>query len=661
MNVFYEEDGGFKVGNVMQAAEASYQVEAISGKRSKIKAANVLLKFTEPSLADFLPRAEAAAEEIDISFLWECCGEEEFGFEQLAEDYFGHKPSGVEAAAVAIRLHSAPMYFYRKGKGRYKAAPEETLKAALAGLEKKRLQAEHAAQYVEQFARFELPDAFKPLVMQLLFKPDKNTLEFKALDQACKELQLSPLRLFERCGALPNAHDYHLQMFLMEYFPKGTGFPEAPATPITDELPLATAEAFSLDDSSTTEIDDAFTVTSLNNGHWRIGVHIAAPTLGILPESPLDQLVMQRLSTVYFPGNKYTMLPDEVVQRFTLQEGKTCPAVSMYIDITPEFDVVNTESRIEQVKIAANLRNDILEAQFNDDTLTNNTDGEYPFKAELRLLWQFACAQEKRRGKYDPNRPQQVDYNFQVDNDRIRITTRKRGSPIDKLVSELMIFVNCEWGGLLGKKNIPGIYRAQANGKVRMTTSPSPHQGLGVPQYAWSSSPLRRAVDLINQRQLIALLHDAPPTYPKGSSVLFEAMRDFDATYNAYLDFQDGMERYWCLRWLKQENITEIGGVVLRDGQSVRLTGIPFVTKVAAMPELAPGTRVELIVGEVDYLSREVDCKFKGVAAAPVEVLAEESDDDHARIDADDTSETSDTAPPEADDHPAEAGSDNPV
>ncbi|MEW9899613.1 RNB domain-containing ribonuclease [Chitinivorax sp. PXF-14] len=648
MNVFYEEDGGFKVGSVMQAAEASYQVEAVSGKRSKIKAANVLLKFERQALAEFLPQAEAAADDIDSQFLWECCGPDEFAFDALAEEYFGHAPSATEAAAVAIRLHSAPMYFYKKGKGRYKAAPEESLKAALAGMEKKRLQAEQIARQAEQLARFELPDGFQPLVMQLLYKPDKNSLEYKSLDQACQQLQLSPLRLMEKCGALPSAHDYHLQLFLLEYFPKGIGFPDIPPAPVADELTLADAEAFSLDDSSTTEIDDAFTVKRLDNGHWRIGVHIAAPSLGILPETPLDQLVMNRLSTVYFPGNKYTMLPDEVVGHFTLQEGTTCPAVSMYIEIDDAFEVIATESRVEQVKIAANLRNDVLEAHFNDETLANGSDGDYAFKAELRLLWQFACALEKRRGKYDPTRPPQVDYNFHVEDDRIRITTRKRGAPIDKLVSEMMIFVNCEWGALLGAKKVPGIYRAQQNGRVRMTTSPAPHQGLGVPQYAWSSSPLRRAVDLINQRQIVSVLRDEPPVYPKGSAVLFEAMRDFDATYNAYLDFQDRMERYWCLRWLKQENVVELGGTVLRDGQTVRLNGLPLTTKVAAMPELGPGTRVDLLIGEPDYLSLELDCKFKQVQAAPAEALVEEIDDEHAHIDADDLSDGEIEAPTEA-------------
>ena len=82
-----------------------------------------------------MPQAETAAADIDVDFLWECCGADEFQFEALAADYWGHAPSAIEAAAIALRLHGAPMYFYRKGRGHYKAAPEDALKAALAGQE----------------------------------------------------------------------------------------------------------------------------------------------------------------------------------------------------------------------------------------------------------------------------------------------------------------------------------------------------------------------------------------------------------------------------------------------------------------------------------------------------------------------------------------------
>ena len=149
MNVFFEEEGSFKVASVMTENPGSLQVESISGKRSKIKSSNVLMHF-EGALSGFMENAAAEAETLDVPFLWECCDEAEFGFDELAQEYYGGKPTATQSAAIALRLHGNPMYFYRKGKGRYKAAPEETLQAALAGLEKKRLQAEKVAQYVEQ-------------------------------------------------------------------------------------------------------------------------------------------------------------------------------------------------------------------------------------------------------------------------------------------------------------------------------------------------------------------------------------------------------------------------------------------------------------------------------------------------------------------------------
>jgi hypothetical protein len=175
------------------------------------------------------------------------------------------------------------------------------------------------------------------------------------------------------------------------------------------------------------------------------------------------------------------------------------------------------------------------------------------------------------------------DYNFAIagdlaDPDRctVEISERKRGSPLDKLVAELMIVANSTWGGLLAEKNIACLYRAQTQGKVRMTTSPLPHEGLGVPQYAWMTSPLRRYCDLVNQWQLIACLKGETPAFAQKSAELFGAMRDFELTYAAYADFQRLMERYWCLRWLQQNDIREIGATVRRE-QQVKLDHLPLL------------------------------------------------------------------------------------
>ena len=651
MNILYEEDGSFKVGSIMTDNTTSLQIESVSGKRSKVKAANVMLRFNQPDLAEFMTQAEPIAEGIEVDFLWECCPPDEFGFEQIAAEYFGHTPNPLEAAAALIRLHSAPIYFHKKGKGRYRAAPPDVLKAALAGAERKRQQLALQARYTEQLSRFELPTEFAEHLSHLLYKPDRNTIEVKALEAACAATHLSSAHLLHRCGALPSTHDYHLQKFLFEHFPNGTGFPPV-ALSAWDELPLAGVNAFSIDDATTTEIDDAFSVEKLANGNWRIGVHIAAPTLGMPRDSDGDMLAAQRLSTVYMPGQKITMLPDSVVQAFTLCADRVSPALSMYNEVDGEtLAILGHESRVERIHIAANLRHDTLEPLFNEETLAAGKL-DYPYANELTLLWNLAQKLEAVRGKPSDNATQQIDYNFHIENDYVSITNRRRGSPIDKVVSELMILVNSEWGKHLAEHGFAGIYRTQSNGKVRMSTVAAPHQGLGVAQYMWSSSPLRRYVDMVNQRQIIAMLRDGAPAYEKNDTALYAAMRDFDTMYAIYNEFQRHMERYWCLRWLLQEQAKPVDGhrnlllpqtpspqssparggggereeqslipaneslrelvvnaIVLRENL-VKLTDIPLIFKVPSLPELPVNDRVQLAIVSIDLLDLEVQTRF---------------------------------------------------
>lgn len=645
VNVFYEEDGGFKVGAVLSESEASYQVEAAHGKRSKIKAANVLLKFEAPGLAAFMTSAEAGAADIDLDFLWEVAPQDEFGYAELGQEYFGHAPAAVEAAALLTRLHGAPMYFYKKGKGRYKAAPEESLKAALASVERKKREAEQQAEWAASLARFEVPEAMKAGILHVLYKPDKQTVAWKALDAAATEAGMPPAQLLARAGALAGPYDHYFTRFAFEHFPKGRAFAahETPQAPV--ELPLAPGQAFSIDDSATTEIDDAFSVEKLVNGRWRVGIHIAAPSLGFAPESALDAIAHARMSTVYMPGDKITMLPDDVVEAFTLAEGRTVPCVSLYLDVEPgDFAIAAEESKIERIRMAANLRHDVLDAQVTEDNLASgggSGNGDYPYKDEIGVLWQFAKALETGRGRPSAN-ANFHDYNFAVDwqdrragEGRVNITERKRGAPLDTIVSELMILANRTWGKLLADKGAAGIYRVKTGvgpqGKVRMTSVPAPHIGLGVSHYAWSSSPLRRYVDLVNQWQLTAVLAGAKPPFSARSEMLLGSIAAFDAAYTAYAEFQDTLERYWCLKFMQQQGMvgTEakpLEGAVLRDG-IVRVDNLPLITPVAGLPALPRGARVTLTVRSVDLWQLTADILFTGVLEqAPAEALAETED-----------------------------------
>jgi exoribonuclease-2 len=604
MNIFFEEDGSFKVAHVMADAGTSLQVESITGKRSKIKASAVLLRF-ESALGEFLPAAQKLASDIDPQFLWEVFGDGEFGCEDMAAEYFGHKPSAIEAAAVAEKLHAAPMFFYKRGKGRYQKAPEENLKAALASIERKKREAEQMAGWVDALVGGTMPPELAAHRDTLLYKPDRNTLIAKACDQAVATSGKALPQLFFAANAWPDRANapylFHFNRFLSDYFPKGREFEGAQELQTPQDLPTVEVRAFSIDHADTTEIDDAFSLTALPNGHLEVGIHIAAPALFFTSDSALEALAKTRLSTVYFPGDKITMLPTAAVQAATLAAGRDVPSLSFYAEIDRATHLIAaTRSAIECVPIAANLRLHELETRMNAEALAA---GEITgaFGAELLTLHRFATVLGGLRGKGDE--ADRVDYDIDVKDGRVSIGIRQRGNPIDTVVSELMILVNQEWGKLMAEKGVAGIYRAQQNGKTRMGTDALPHEGLGVAQYAWSSSPLRRYVDLVNQRQLIAHLRDEPPPFNKRSrdsiNALGELARRFDITYDAYNEFQRSLERFWTLRYLAQENITEFDGHIIRD-ELVRAANLPLVVKLDKNPALDAKTPVRVAVGELD-------------------------------------------------------------
>ncbi|MCO4864332.1 RNB domain-containing ribonuclease [Cupriavidus sp. WGlv3] len=687
MQLLFEEGGEIRAGTVLNQQGEAYQVELPAGKRTKVKSRDVLLQFAQPSAPELVRQTGDMVAEIDLDFLWECAPEAEFGFAELAAEYYGAEPGAVQQAALAMALHGNPVYFRRKGRGRYQRAPEDQLKAALAALERKRQQALVQAEYEDQLKALTLPESFRNKVLQLLFKPDKNSLEYKAMDAACTALGMSPMRLMVAAGGVASARALHEAKFLAECFPKGTGFADADVPEPPADLPLAEVEAFSIDDVTTTEIDDALSVTQLPDGKLRVGIHIAAPALGIRRGEPLDVIARQRLSTVYFPGDKITMLPDPVVERYTLQEGRVCPALSLYVTVDPSvWLITGSETRAEMVPIAANLRHNLLDDVITEASLAQGT-GDYAFREELTRLWHFAgyLYDERQKARLAsglrPETHNRADFNFYLDDQadgsqRVRIEQRKRGSPLDKIVAEMMILANSTWGKLLADHGVPGIYRTQkawGMHRTRMQTYPAPHEGLGVAQYAWSTSPLRRYVDLVNQWQILAVAQHGvtaklvAPFKPKDADLL-AAVADFEGTYAAYADHQSTMERYWCLRWLKQENRERMVASVLKEG-AVRFTEIPLVTRVPELVQAQRGTQVLLEIGETDEITLEVSCRVLEIFAGEGEVPEEEleSDEEAAEMSAEAAADAAaDAAAEEAAEHaagvpdqePAEAGGD---
>ena len=172
MHLLYEEGGDIKVATVQSASGAgdaeSWQATSLSGKKIKLKAKEVWLRFEKPEPQALMDEANTLSKEIDLQFLWDCAPDEEFGLVDVAQEYFGAQASIPQQTALAIALQGAPVFFRRKGRGRFQRAPLEQLQAGLAALERKQKELEQQAAWQKELVAGVFPETLKPQANQLL-------------------------------------------------------------------------------------------------------------------------------------------------------------------------------------------------------------------------------------------------------------------------------------------------------------------------------------------------------------------------------------------------------------------------------------------------------------------------------------------------------------
>lgn len=572
-----------------------------NGVEKKIKSENLIIKF-DKVFSEIEQLVHNLQQNIDLDLLWELTDERQtWTWDELVNLYF-NTTALEHKLALFLKVTTPEIHFIYQGLNNFKRANTQEITA-----QKLKLQLAHEYEIrfnllYSKLINLQIPD-WQIEVYSLLNHPDKNSIEYKVLFKVARELKLTIPELIFKLGYINSIDELLINNFKKNYFNQNHTTLPVKLKPFDESIILNDKlDVFSIDDSFTTEIDDAFSVQKLDNG-WIIGIHIAAPAL----DQQLLEIASDRISTVYYPGNKITMLPDNVITHYSLVQGKQLPVVSIYFELDQDLIIKAQQTRLEQVLVKQNLRIEDLETLFNSENLA--IDHGYAYEQELKLLYKFAVILEGTRGRPSVNQLN-IDYSFAFDNNQVIIKPRIRGNPIDKLVSELMILGNCSWGRMLTNAFIPAIYRVkQPMSPVHMTTTPNSHVGLNVDYYTWASSPLRRSIDLINQTQIINLITNSKPL-SSIDHMLSHVVTTFDQTYSAYLKFQDSLERYWSLRYLEQQQIQEIDATFVYKN-IVQLTGVPISLDISNITKAKPpGTTIKLVISNFNFINQTMDFKL---------------------------------------------------
>ena len=335
-------------------------------------------------------------------------------------------------------------------------------------------------------------------------------LEWRALDQAATAAGPDARRSCSRsAGALAGPEDYFLRRFAFEFFPRGTGLRRrSPPLAEPEGLPDAAVRAFSIDDHETTEIDDAFSVERLEDGRAAgRRAHRRARALlrprpsarGRRARAPVDRVLPRRQDHDAARGRGGSWPRSSA--------GRRVPAASLYLTLDPAT-LDGRGDRVARWSASRSPTNLRIARARDAPERGSGRRGPRRRARTATTCCSSGSSPEAARGARGAGEEKgdRLDYTIRVADGRVSIEPRRRGTPIDMLVSELMIHVNSTWGKLLAERGYAAIYRNQRGIKTRMEVEPGAHEWLGVSHYAWSSSPLRRFSDLANQRQLVAAL-----------------------------------------------------------------------------------------------------------------------------------------------------------
>ena len=517
--------------------------------------------------ADYEPLLLAArtrASRLDIEFLWRVAGGETLTATELANRAGAKTPS--EVLEVLQAALDNPAYFRRR-EGRLAPADATVLDKVRASLRRREEEMEEECDIFERLEKGDISE-FVRCREELLTSENKNSVIFRAAKKAAGgEKHIA--QWLVSIGACTDARECRNLIFERDW-PQRWEI-EPPQPPDVPESDSVGEGAFSIDDAGTFEVDDAFSAYTDNSGHTIVGIHIAVPALdkALFAVSEYGE---QRLISAYFPDGKVPMLSESHIKTYSLQAGEKQTALSWYCRFDPATGMLHdTETRLNRIVV----RNNYCPEDFD-----NGAPAEV--SAAYALLEDFVGIL--------PPLPARERLNFRIVIDPPKVCANPR-RPVGLLVEKLMRHINTEWARIIA--GYGGLYRT--NGAL--TLRPSSDN-----LYAWLSSPLRRYVDLANQRLLLMRLGLVDPAEINWRKLA----RSFSTQQTLARHYQDTAERHFVLSAMLALPENSVLAGTWHDKGKVRLRDYPINGPVADGPSRRPaaGGAVQVRIRDIDLFAQ---------------------------------------------------------
>ncbi|MCF8043880.1 MAG: RNB domain-containing ribonuclease [Desulfarculaceae bacterium] len=642
--VEFIEKNRVELGLVVAAKKGRLNLFTVAGRQASLNTNRVL--FMSPgAMGSEAPRAaqqeyltevqtsrDKLAEQVDVTELWELVYEEAdpLSLRDLAQLAFGRPLSDDQISATLRALFNERVHFRLAGSQFLTYSPEQ--------LEAKRLQAEREQARQAQVAagvdflkglpsEGPMPEAPPELagllVDYLVFQEEASQVKLAKEVVAGAEVGGAKklFRLLVSLGVLEPHHNLELirQGISQDFAPEA----EAQAQ-VLDPNPehggaridLTELYTFTIDGNFTTDFDDALSFEPDENGGGTLGVHITDAGAIMPPEGPLEEEARLRATSLYLPDDRLPMLPPRLSEdQLSLRQGELRPALSVLARLDAEGRLIDYRLERSLLKVHKRLTYD-------------EADGMLEGDPRLAALHAICHALRRRRGEAGAYFLPLPEVLVGVDPATKEVWVRRvdRNGPSREMVAETAILGNWLFALFLADSGAPALFRTQAKpsepieegdpsdiyhhfkqrrllNRVEITTKPGLHSSLGVHPYTQATSPIRRYLDLVMQRQIGSVLCGGPPLY--SAKELEEVAMEVGPSVRRAMRVRQVRQRYWLLQWLRQRQDQPQPAVVMERQMrrwQLLLTDIMMLVNIPirAGQDLSPGKEVELMVERVD-------------------------------------------------------------